>query len=269
MLTVVTACDEKYAPGAVALYNSINRNTKEGEIDFYCMAFGSEEFCNSLPMKTIKNPRYPDGQNFPKGGRWSANVMPGYPEGMNPSQYAMPAMYARLLIADLFESLDRVLWIDADCLVIDSLKELESFDFSGHCMASTDITEQLNGNFKSLREQHGQGNCLGIRAPGTGVMMINIEAWRSSKISEKCFQLMNDAVEGEWLAVVQNAIILAVNGDFAEFGWEYMRDVKRHDPPPGTKIIHFPIVIPWDSSDVKRKPPEMQANIKRHWEPYR
>ena len=266
MLTVVTACDEKFGPGAIALYNSITRHTTG--IDFYCMAFGSDAFCDSLPMKVIKNPSYPEGQMFPKGGRWDAGVMQAYPLGMNPSEYAMPAMYSRLLIPSLFD-VDRVLWVDADCLVIDNLGELETFDFAGHCMASTDITEQFNGNFKSLRERHGQGNALGIRAPGTGTMLINMQAWRDSKISERCFELMNEVKPGEWLAVVQNAIILAVNGDFAEYGWEYMRDCKRAGPPAGTKIMHFPIVIPWDDYDVKRKPPEMQQMIKNHWEPYR
>jgi len=269
MLTVVTACDEVFSPGAIALYNSITRNTEQGEIDFYCMAFGGDEFCASLPMQVIDNPSYPEWQQFPKGGRWDAGTMPDYPEGMNPSPYAMPAMYARLLIPSLFSDIDRVLWIDADCLVMESMSELESFNFDGHCMASTDITDQVNGNFDSLLSRHGRGNSIGIRAPGTGTMLFNIGAWNEKRISEKCFELMNTTADGEWLAVVQSAIILAVNGDFAVYGWEYMRDVKRAAPPQGTKIIHFPIVLPWDAWDVSRKPPAMQANIKRYWEPYR
>jgi len=100
-------------------------------------------------------------------------------------------------------------------------------------------------------------------------MLFNVPMWRENRTTEKCFELMNGAEDGEWLAVVQNAIILAVDGDFAEYGWEYMRDVKRNAPPSGTKIVHFPIVIPWDKYDVSRKPQYMQENIKRYWEPYR
>ncbi len=265
--TVVTACDEVFSPGAIALYNSITRNASD--VDFYCLAFGSDEFCASLPMKVIANPGYPAGQRFPKGGRWSPGVMEDYPEGMNPKPEAMPAMYARLLIPELFSDRDRVLWVDADCLVIGSLGELEGFDFQGHCMASTDITEELNSNFRSLISEHGRGNALDFGAPGTGTMLINIPVWRERRITEQCFDLMNTVEDGEWLAVVQCAIILAVKGDFAEYGWEYMQNVKRDDPPKGTKIIHFPVVLPWDEFDMSRKPENIKHYVRKYWEPYR
>lgn len=41
-LTVVTACEDKYKPGVVALWNSIKKNVPEGEIDFYCMYYGED-----------------------------------------------------------------------------------------------------------------------------------------------------------------------------------------------------------------------------------
>jgi len=266
-LTVVTACDKKFAPGAIALRNSVVRNTPKGEIEFYTLAFGDEQFCSTIPGRVIANPKYPKGQHFPKGGRWDEGVIPHYPKGLNPSLHAMPAMYARLLLPEIFQHKDRVLWVDADCLVLDSLAALIDFDFDGHCMASVDVSQNIHGNFKSLKQK--DGNSLGFRAPGTGTMLINVPVWREKRITEKCFDLMNAAKPGDWLSVVQSGIILAVEGDFAEYGSEYMCDVKRKDPPAGTKICHFTIVLPWCEKDLATKPSSMAAQCRKIWEPYR
>lgn len=270
MLTVVTACDDKYIPGAIALFNSINANVPAGEIDFHCIYYGENpEPLYKKGIQVFDNPKYPDNIVFPIGGRWAS--APGYPNGLNPSQYAMPAMYARLLIPQLFPYHQRVFWIDADCIVLKSLKELETYDMSGHPVSGVDISTELNGNFNSLYPVKGQnGNDLGHGGFGCGTLLVDVRCWNELQITEKCFDVMRQCeAKQEMLAVVQSILILVVKDDFKPLSEnEYLFNVKRQNPRAETKIIHFPIMIPWDEYDLSQKPATFREQVNKYWKPY-
>jgi len=273
-LTVVTACEDKFMPGAIALHNSIKRNTPQGEIDFYCIYYGED--ASPLIQKGIKvidNPPYPDDIVFPVGGRWQK--ADGYPAGLNPSKYAMPAMYARMMMTKLLPDRERIFWVDADCIIMQSIEELNQLDFKGTPVAGPDITDEANGNFGSLYPNRAKGqrngNSLGHKAFGCGVMLVNTKVWEEHQITEKCFELMkNCKARDEMLAVVQSILILVVKNDFVDLSMQkYLFDAKRYKPTQDIKIIHFPIVIPWCEYNMSQKPDHFRENIKQFWEPYR
>lgn len=201
--------------------------------------------------------------------------MDGYPEGLNPSRHAMPAMYCRIMLNKLFPDRDRVFWVDADCIALRSFKELEDFDFNGHAVGAIDISKSLDGNFLSKRvnksKNRPNGNSLGFKSFGCGVMLVDVEAWNERQITEKCYKYMNECdPRDEMLSVVQGVLIMVVKDDFQPIDEDtYLFNVKMYDPRGDTKIIHFPIMIPWCAYDLARKPPEFRQQVNKYWEPYR
>ena len=266
-LLVVTASNRKYSPGVKALWHSIQRNTPPGEIEFVAFAHGDDDLVKEWEdegMTVIQNPSFPEGQRFPVGGRWAAGVWDKYPNGMGADcPYTQPAMYSRLLIPQVFPDRERAMWIDADCIVHQSIAEMETFDFQGHPVASA-VLDRSRGNWKSWEEKKQDP----FTTHATATFLINIPRWNELKITERCIELMNTCEDGEMLGVVQSILLMITKDDFAEYGWEYLEEAKRIIPSSRTKIYHFSVMIPWCEYDMSLKPEIFRQQVKKYWEPY-
>jgi lipopolysaccharide biosynthesis glycosyltransferase len=137
----------------------------------------------------------------------------------------------------------RVLYLDADIAVVGPLDELYSIDLDGHCMAARvdgsryleDLETRLTGiDFKE-------------RYFNAGVMMIDLDRWRSEQVSEMVFEYCK---EGGLPANDQTALNVVIRGRYVRIGpeWNFFRnsDVETCPPP---KIIHFLFDKPWLRKD--------------------
>ena len=105
-------------------------------------------------------------------------IFEGFPES---SRYPKQIYYRLAAPLLLPEKLDRILYLDVDLIVINSLKELYNMDFEGnYYIASSHVREFLT-KFNQLR--------LGVEENvpyiNTGVMLLNLSALRNTLTIEK------------------------------------------------------------------------------------
>lgn len=255
-MKIVTGCDAAYLPGAKALLNSIRRHFVDDRFEYWCIAYGDVDLAKALEdhgYKVILNPPYPDGVNLMSGGWWK------------PEQ--MPVMYARLLLPKIFSGDDRIMWLDADMIVKESLAEALDMDLAGHPVAGV-LGEDCIGRHwyppvVDKRKRHG-----------TGCLIIDVRRWNELRVTERCFDAMANPPHPGSVpkGVVETILNHVLNGDWHPLDPSWDQNPKRADPPSGTKIYHFGCVMPWTEDGpqgLSAKPPSFRTQARKHWEPYR
>ena len=116
--------------------------------------------------------------------------------------------YCRIFLDDLLpESVDKVLYLDSDVLVADSLQELWSMDISNHVAAG--VKDCINKKYyEVLGLKEGAHYC------NSGVILINLKKWRDDNIGDQIRQfvhnrngyvffmeqtVMNGVIQDKWL----------------------------------------------------------------------
>lgn len=189
-----------------------------------------------------------------------AEVMKGWPErisadwiSVDESVFAglplwgrMPvSTYFKLAITDLLpETVSKAIWLDCDLLVLGDIGELwDRAPGAAHASAVQDVVVPLVSSrfgIESHRELGIDGRSMYFNA---GVMVVNVDAWRSDSISEKAIEYLrhnersvtfwdqeglNAALAGKWVAL--------------ESRWNYNASVPRRNAHTGRhspSIVHF------------------------------
>lgn len=105
------------------------------------------------------------------------------------------AIYYRLLVAEILpKAIDKVLYLDGDLIVRQSLLPLWETDISEFAVAAVyerpyQMTDSVFFDFDRL----GYSPQLGYF--NSGVMLINLDFWRRNQITKKLFGLLNDYPE--------------------------------------------------------------------------
>ena len=112
--------------------------------------------------------------------------------------------YLRILAADLLgDDIGKILYLDCDLVVLDSLRELWETDIGGHSLAAA---PDLYGGFR--RE------ALGMPAESAyvnaGVLLLNLARWRRERIAERLARFIED--HGELTFHDQDAINAVLHG---------------------------------------------------------
>lgn len=88
------------------------------------------------------------------------------------------ATFYRLFCTKLLpEHLERVLYVDCDTVVLDSLAELENFEMSGFCAAVDEPTAPMMKKKIELKPNDPYFNA--------GVMLIDLKKWRENNVTER------------------------------------------------------------------------------------
>jgi lipopolysaccharide biosynthesis glycosyltransferase len=97
-----------------------------------------------------------------------------------------PATYYRLFIPELLpQSIHKVLYLDCDMLVLDSLDELWNLDvtnYSAGVVISTHHDDIRVLNRLEIKPEYGYFNA--------GLLLINLDYWRTARIAEKAFDCL-------------------------------------------------------------------------------
>ena len=147
------------------------------------------------------------------------NVIQGDPESLQhlqTSHHISHAAYFRLLAAELLpENLDRVIYIDSDMLVRDDISQLWNLELAdNYCLAVPDIAcPFVDARYADCNFRHSSPYMavispirnwqqLGLdgSAPyfNSGLMVINLKAWRRDKLSEQFLQCLEHNKEYVW-----------------------------------------------------------------------
>jgi len=148
--------------------------------------------------------------------------------------------YPRILISEcLPPDVKRVLYLDVDIAVVGRLDELYSIDLGGRCMAAR-VDPASNFNFESRLT----GIDFKDHLFNSGVMMIDLDRWRSEHVSEMVFEYCKERA----LPVVgdQTALNVVIRDRYVRMGpeWNFFwnSDVETCPRP---KIIHYIFDKPW------------------------
>lgn len=202
---VVTGCDKLYIKGAVALYNSIRANC-DPDTEVFLLAHGNEEDFADIPkgMKCIFNE---ETVASPAGGEWT---------------YEMPAMYSRVLIPQIFSDYDRVLWLDADTLVLRDLAPLFNIDMEGKpiasCLPSNTATD-VNKLAYQFEDPSVYPRGQEVNGISSGVVLFDVKQWNSEGLSEKINDILLSGIKFKF--VVQGVMGMAVDGNYKVIGFEW------------------------------------------------
>lgn len=180
-ISICFVTDENYAKYAGVTINSIIKNNSTNNfLHFYILHTDLTTKTTKNLQKILKNTSA-DFINLSKY-KEKYDILP------QKVKHITKTSYYKFLIADILQNLDKVLYLDCDIVVQNSLNELFNIDVSDYLFGAVEdvgYTYYLKSNdsFK-----------LKFKCINSGVMLINCEKWRCEKLSE---QLFSNAVNPE------------------------------------------------------------------------
>lgn len=227
MVPIVTAINEAYFPGLDALYNSFKKNA-DPEYDFYCIVDGDADLferVEALGVKSVKPINW--AEDYPTSGYWPIKI---------------PSLFARLQIPRLFPDHDRAIWIDADCIIIDSLTRLAEFGFKepvAACVPNKQV--YALGNLLLNCPPH----LTGVAGLFSGLLVFNIPEWNKQDITGQCATaMMNKDITFKWGD--QSVLSYVLAGDFFELSMKWQTFAHRLNAKLKTaRILHWLGDVPW------------------------
>uniref|UniRef100_UPI003F4BCED4 glycosyltransferase family 8 protein n=1 Tax=Brachyspira catarrhinii TaxID=2528966 RepID=UPI003F4BCED4 len=168
-MDICLSADENYAKYMAATIASILSNSKEDEELYFHLIVDDDVTDDSknklLSLKKIKNCEMKFySPNIEKYKKW-------YELG-NYTSFS-PAMFYRLSIAELIKNVDRVLYLDCDIIVNDSLKELFEIDINNYYILAVKDIYFIDSK-KDINESYFN----------SGVLVINSKLWLENNVSE-------------------------------------------------------------------------------------
>lgn len=266
-ISVLFACDANYAPHAAACMASVLHNSP-ARFEFKVVASGdplafAERLQRSLAGQdraTLEVIRFqaPAGIHFPLPYHLTLET------------------YFRFWIGDMFPSRSRAIYLDPDTIVTCDLADLWNTDMGGNTLAAVPIPGSTRP------ETHGM-------PPGSpffnaGVLLFDLDAWRSRNYRDRCLQYLQRyperAIDGD-----QDIVNLCAIGDWLvlPYEWNVINPFYRraHDLklPPSmvrqvrrrARIIHFNgLNKPWTYLGEHPRKKDYLANLRRtDWRDWR
>jgi lipopolysaccharide biosynthesis glycosyltransferase len=155
--------------------------------------------------------------------------------------------YARLLAPHLIGA-QRAIYLDVDLLCLGDIKEFAEIDFESHSVvASKDKSVSTLANDCPF-EAPPQANTIPYF--NSGVMHIDLEAWRKENIGEKVLKMLKES-PGSFPLVDQTALNWHFQGKFklAPQVWNISPDgISEVQEPDSVKILHYTSQVkPWQA----------------------
>ena len=102
--------------------------------------------------------------------------------------------YSRLFLADILpNNIDKILYLDADTIVLGNLKELYEIDLSNYYCAGV-----INMNGNSTKSFY-KGKQFDTPFVNSGVLLINVDKWRKDDFIGSAIELINEYPDKDYL----------------------------------------------------------------------
>lgn len=241
---VVFACDETYAVAlATALRSAVDANRSGQPLDVYILC---EQFSATVRHRII--------DSVPKGSvviHWVPVDLSLFAEFPTLPHISSKMTFARFMIPRVFtEDVHRVLYLDADLLVLDDLGPLWDKDLKGAVVGAV-LDHILDQQIKA--RAHGVGKFPLVQNYfNAGVLLIDLNRWRKERISENALAYLR--ANSDSPLADQDALNVACDGRWTDLGlcWNFYDHFKTsilHMPlAERPKIAHFPGQKPWKAS---------------------
>ena len=173
-ISIVTACDERFAPGLAALLSSI-------------AAYAPNSGVHVLDCGVSDSTRNWLEELFVRARFIKLDVGRDLP---SPS-VGSHATYARIFIGDFFDG-DRVLYLDADTLLLSTIDALEAIHLPDNCVVAA-CREPYTPTFAS---HNGilDHQVLGLSGTtpyfNAGVLLIDVARWRAARVKERALDYL-------------------------------------------------------------------------------
>lgn len=256
VMEIVTACDQAFLPGLNALLNSIDRHEPNRIVHLLDCGIADEDragLSRHFPNLRILTVDTPAGLPAPSVGSY--------------------ATYARLLVGDLFPQHERMLYLDADVVLMSDLQPLDGLELAPAHVAAACI-EPYSPNFGSEKGV-SDFEFLGFVGDepyfNAGVLLIDIARWNRADVGKKSLSYL----QRDDLRIVsfdQEALNVVLAGHWRGLDPEWnvsrywMREARRIDRPNilrDARIVHFlSEEKPWSSPDAVH--PWLLARYREH-----
>jgi lipopolysaccharide biosynthesis glycosyltransferase len=161
------------------------------------------------------------------------------------SRHISSAAYYRLLAPEMLpQDLDKIIYLDSDLIVNKSINELFNYDLSDYIIAA------YAGEGKSVTTKK-RLQLQGDYYFNSGVMLINVKAWRSQNIGEQCIKFIRENPE---LVLLwdQDALNKIIDGNLLRLDrkWNSLVDLfaGTSNINEESRIIHYiGSLKPWQS----------------------
>lgn len=183
MLNVVFASDDNYAPFlSIAMFSLIKNNANDfDKINMFILDDGISDANKTKINKLFKD--YHCSISFirtKKLDNMDFNII-GIERNFNKSSLTA---YARLFVSTLLpNSIDKVLYLDCDSLIVDSYKDLWNLDISNYYCAG--VLDGINTAVKEKLGFNKNDNYI-----NSGFLLINLKKWREENVEEKFIRFM-------------------------------------------------------------------------------
>jgi lipopolysaccharide biosynthesis glycosyltransferase len=174
-ISIAFGCDEGYSKHVAVVIQSILANaTTQDRHEFHILTMNLSSDAEKRLLEVTTR-----GKATLLVHRLSAKLLEGFPTASLPLE-----AYLRLLLPDLLPEYEKILYLDADLIVMDSLSKLWDFSIGDSAIgAAIDSIAIFRGNailehFKALQlpEQHVYFN--------SGVMLLNLKVLREIQLLE-------------------------------------------------------------------------------------
>jgi len=229
---VVTACDRAFLPGLRALLSSLKRFDPARQV--YLLDCG------------ISDAEYEALFRFFPG---LTRVIPDTPGSLPAPSVGSRATYARLSIGNAFRDHQRILYLDADTVVMSSLEDLDVLTIEEPQIIAACL-EPYTPTFASA---NGISDFAKLGFSGAepyfnaGVMLIDVGGWRRAKVYERALEYLGRR-DVRIALFDQEALNVALEGQWRELKPEWnvsrywMRKERRALRPnilDDARIVHF------------------------------
>ena len=180
MINIGLCTDENYAMACGVCITSIFENNKNNSI---CIHLLSEDLKdNSIQkLKGLAN-RYQQQIEF-------YNIDSIAFEGLPISDRYRKSIYFRLLYPTLLpESVDRLLYMDCDTIILKDLSQLMNTDLNGYVCGV--VEDHFSDDIRNRNRIEQYDDIF-----NTGVLLMNLKLWRDEDITRKCIQFIHDHSE--------------------------------------------------------------------------
>lgn len=209
---VAFCLDDRYAPHCAAVMASVIANNKGERITFHLLsdslsernrhiikAWTAEHEGMSVQFHAI------DRQRFE-------------PFSVGKSTYLNISTYFRLILPELLSDLERVIYLDCDTLVVDTLRPLWNTNLEGYALAG--VRDRINDY---VRVYNRLGYSMTDGYVNAGVLLINLQRWREDNVFQKAVTIAQ-TMQGRLHNHDQDIINLLYHGSvlFLDFRWNVL-----------------------------------------------
>lgn len=244
-IDVAMAIDDTYVEPAVVMATSMARTTA-ARIRLHVIDGGlspgrGEEMARTLhPHVEVRTYTAPDP------------LVLDLPEGRY-NDYLSSASMTRLQMAQLFDDdVERVLYVDADLLVLQDVLELWTADLRGRCVGAVRDAGWPDRRTFVGDDGHAHETYQGATVPGyfnSGVMVIDLGGWRAENVFERCRDL-HVAVGNELRAPDQDMLNAVLEGAWTPLPAEWNTLILRLEDP----AVHLDADQKWKNFLVSQEP---------------